>query len=119
MPLSITNTAGAGVNYVDIRVGSDHSIHQLQLDATNLAGARDAAGYLPAGLPVNAAGQLVLTTVPVHGYVGPEPVKLGTVNVFGNIIRAGGLNRDAIEDNLGRVLNTAELALPPSTVTMY
>jgi hypothetical protein len=118
MPIGFTNTAG-GSGYIDVRVGDDHNIHEVLLDASNLAGARDADGYLPPGLPVNAAGQLVLTTVQVYGYIGPEAVKLGSANIFANIIRAGGLNRDAIEDNLGRALNAAELALPPTTITMY
>lgn len=107
MPISVTNTAG-GTGYVDIRVGTGHQIHQTLLDATALAASRDADGYLPPGLPISAAGGLV-TTGTAYGVLGPEPVKLGSANVFGNCFLLGTLNRDAMEDNLGRPLTAAEI----------
>jgi hypothetical protein len=114
-----TSTTG-GIGYINIRVGdvASHNIHEVLLDATALAASRDADGNLPPGLPVSAAGGLV-TSGTAYGYIGPEPVRLGTANTFGNVIRGGGLNRDAIEDNLGRVLSAAEIAGQPSAVIMY
>lgn len=104
----ITRTTG-GTGYIDVRVGEGHSIHEALLDATALAASRDADGFLPPGLPVNAAGAPV-TTGTAYGVIGPEPVKLGSVNIFGNVIRSGGINRDAAEDNLGRAWSAAEIA---------
>lgn len=116
MPMGSSTTPG-GTAYGDIRVGEGHTIHQGLLDAAGLAASRDADGYLPPGLPVLATG-LPVTAGTALGYIGPEAVKLGSVNTFGNIIMGGGLNRDMIEDNLGRVLSAAEIAGKPSTITM-
>jgi hypothetical protein len=108
MPISVTSTAG-GTGYVDIRVGTCQ-IHQMLVDVSTLGSADDADGYLPVGLPLNATGAPVGTGEDAYGIVGPEPVLLGTVDHFGNCILAGVLNRDAIEDNLGRALSADELA---------
>lgn len=116
MPMSITTTAG-GTSYGDIRVGEGHGIHQGLLDAAGLAASRDADGNLPVGLPVLATG-LTVTIGTAYGFVGPEPVKLGATNTFGNLIMTGVLNRDMIEANLGRVLTAAELAGVPSTIKL-
>lgn len=108
MPISVTVTAG-GVAYGDIRVGEGHGIHQLLINAANVASARDADGYLPPGLPLKADGTLVAATQATVCMVGPEAVKVGSVNVFANAIFSGPVNRDMIEDNLGRVLSADEL----------
>lgn len=115
-PISVTSTAG-GVSYGDIRIGEGHAIHQVLLNAAGLAASRDADGYLPPGLPVLATG-LPVTAGTGVGYIGPEAVKLGSVNIFGNVIMSGALNRDMIEDNLGRVLAAAELTGNPAPVIL-
>lgn len=116
MPIRITSTAApSGTNYIDIRMGGGHSIHQLKLDVSTLGSAVDANGTLPPGLPIKISSGV---GVPVAGttddvvFIGPEPVRIGadTTDIFGNVIRTGDLVRDAIEDNLGRVLNSNELA---------
>lgn len=109
MPIAFSTTAG-GPSYIDVRGGAYNNVHQIKLGAAGLAASRDADGYLPPGLPV------LLTGAPVSGagqtavVIGPEPVKLGSVDLFANVIIDGPLTRDAIEDNLGRVLSANELA---------
>lgn len=111
MPISVETTAG-GTGYVDIRVGEGHGIHQALLDVAALAA--DADGYYPPGQPILASGapvtQGVDTAEVAHAVIGPEPVKEGAANHFGNVILDGTLNRDAIEDNLGRALTANELS---------
>src|SRR5688500_1878107 len=118
MPMRITSTAG-GTGYVDIRVGANHDIHQVLLDVSGLTDI-DADGYLPVGFPILSTG-LPVTAGTAYGYIGPEAVYVGSTSgadVFANCIMGGALNRDAIEDNLGRVLTAAEIAGKPSTISM-
>lgn len=118
MPISITSTAG-GLGYVDIRVGGGvHGIHQGFLDVSTLTSADDAEGYLPPGLPIAVDGTPIGSSEAVYGIIGPEPVKMGSADHFGNMIFSGTLNRNAIEDNLGRVLSADELAGMPSAITL-
>ena len=107
MPLSVSSTAG-GTAYVEIRVGDSHNIHQQVFDVSALTA--DADGYIQPGLPLLAAGGPVSgADQTATGVVGPEPVKEGAADHFGNVILDGVLNKDAIEDNLGRVLSANEL----------
>ena len=109
MPMSVTNTSAVGTAYSDIRVG-DVQVHQITYDVSTLSGADDAGGSLPVGLPILANGAPVSAGAQTaYGVVGPEPVKLGAVDHFANVIIAGALNKDAIEDNLGRSLSADEL----------
>lgn len=108
MPLSFTTTQNPGSSYVDIRVGEGHGIHQMQLAAALTA---DADGLIPVGTPVDNTGAAVPATAgsKAFAFVGPEPVKKNAAGVTpGNVILTGVLNRDAIEDNLGRVLTATE-----------
>ncbi len=109
--LERTVTDAGGVGYMDIRFGEGHSIHEGLLDAAALAASRNADLDLPPGLPVLANGGPVSGAAQsAYGIIGPETAKLGAVNRFGNMIFSGGINRDAIEANLGRVLNANELS---------
>ena len=117
MPIRIASTAApAGTTYVDIRMGGSHSIHQIKYDVSTLTGAVDANGSLPVGLPIKLSAGVAVpvssTTDVIAGFVGPETVHIGTdpTDIFGNIMRTGDFNRDAIEANLGRALNANELA---------
>jgi hypothetical protein len=112
MPMRVTTTDG-GLSYIDIRVGEGHTIHQRLLDVSNLYDDTDADGYLPPGLGLTGTNPATLahasgTTVYL---IGPEPVYIGkvtsTVDVFGNVIAAGGVNGDAIADNVGTALAAA------------
>jgi hypothetical protein len=110
MPIGVTNTAAAGFAYSDIRVG-ECQVHQGKIDVSALTGVDDANNSLPVGLPILASGAPVTAgTDVVFGLIGPEPVKLGAADHFGNVIISGSVNRDAIEDNLGRALTANELA---------
>jgi hypothetical protein len=118
--MSVTNTAALGLSYVDIRVGEGHTIHQRELDVSDLYDETDAQGYLPPGLGLTGANPATIahesgTTVYL---IGPEPVYIGTVtstvDVFGNVIAAGGVNGDAIADNVG-----AALAAAPANIVVF
>src|SRR5574338_258839 len=98
MPISITSTSG-GTGYVDIRVGAGHGIHQGLLYVSTLTSSEDAEGYLPPGLPIAVDGTPIGSSEAVYGIIGPEPVKLGSADHFGNMIFSGERNRNAIEDN--------------------
>lgn len=109
MPMHVTNTAAKGTAYADIRAG-ECQVHQVKLDVSTLGGVDDADGVLPPGLPIKVDGTPVTAGAQAaYGVIGPEPVKLGADDHFGNIITAGPLNRDMIEDNLGRAVSADEL----------
>ena len=107
-----TVTDVGGISYKDIRFGGDQClIHEGLLDATLLAASRDADKNLPPGLTVLSTGGPVSGAAQAaYGIIGPEVAYLGTGNRFGNMIFSGGLNRKAIEANLGRVLSANELS---------
>lgn len=110
MPISASTTAALGRAYIDIRVGHCQ-VHQAKLDVSALAASADADGVLPPGLPVvDDGGPVGAGTDVVVGVIGPEPVKLLAADHFGNVILSGNLNRNAIEDNLGRAVSANELA---------
>lgn len=110
MPMEITNTAARGPAYIDIRVG-ECQVHQQLIDVSTLGAFDDADGSLPVGLPLLESGAPVSAPgQTVFGLVGPEPVQLGAADHFGNCFISGSFNRDAIEDNLGRVLSADELS---------
>lgn len=111
MPMKSEVTAAAGSAYIDIRAGAYNNIHQQIIDVSALAAAVDADGYLPPGLPLLAAGGPVTAAAQTAtGVVGPEAVELGSADHFGNVFKDGPLNKDAIEDNLGRALSADELS---------
>ncbi len=110
-PISVTTTAAPGIAYTDVRMGGGHSIHQVLLDVSDLAASADANGTLPPGFPIRTNGDPVTGGADaLEGVIGPEAVTLGSADHFGNVIRSGDLNKNAIEDNLGRVLSANELA---------
>lgn len=108
--MHVDNTAGKGTAYSDIRIG-ECQVHQVKLDVSTLTGVDDANGTLPVGLPIRSNGAPVTGNADVvAGVIGPEPVHLEAADHFGNIIISGTLNKDAIEDNLGRVWTAEEIA---------
>lgn len=110
MPISVTSTAARGRAYVDIRVG-ECQVHQAKLDVSTLTGEVDADDNLPPGLPIRANGAPVTGGTDVLiGVLGPESAPNGTVDHFANVIISGNLNKNAIEDNLGRAISANELA---------
>lgn len=112
MPIIITQGTAGGVGYIDVRMDPGKGeVHQTLLDVTALAGSKDAAGYLPPGLPILAAGGPVTGAGQTAKYVlGPNPWKVPGANQFGNVLYPQTLNRDAVEDNLGRALSADEVS---------
>ncbi len=111
MPISSSATAAKGRSYIDIRRDSHCGIHQAKLDVSTLTSNDDADGVLPPGLPIRTDGAPVSGgTDALIGVIGPEPIKIGTDDIFANVITSGNLNKNAIEDNLGRSLSANELA---------
>jgi hypothetical protein len=111
--------APSGGGYLNVRASNEGAgIHQKKLSAAALAGSRDAQGHLPPGLPIAADGTPATDGVKaVVCIVGPDSVRLGDKDVFGNAIFSGLLNRKAIETNLGRALSAEEIAkFPPALV---
>jgi hypothetical protein len=117
MPMKVTKTAG-GTNYGFPFVGPmDHPLH-VKLDVSGLTTDEvDSEGYLKPGVPLTSAGILVASGA-VYG-VTIEAVKIADDNTalagdtsdplvaIGTI---GVVNRDVVEDNLGRALTSAEIA---------
>lgn len=74
----------------------------MLIDVSAVAGAADADGYLPPGLGIAADGTVAhAAATTATCVIGPEPVKVGGADHFGNAIFSGVLNRDALEDNVG------------------
>lgn len=115
MPIRFERTAAPGVAYIDIRVGGQHTIHQIKLNATALAASRDADGNLPPGLGIAANGTLAHTSGTAVCVIGPDAVRLGSVDIFASAIFSGGLNGDAIADNVGSAL----AATLPASMTLF
>lgn len=101
-------------------VGPTNHPSQIAVNIAVLTTAEvDADGYIKPGVPLSAAGALVGAGVAVHGVV-PEPIKVATSNVAGDLTAAGvvqltvmtigQVNRGIIESNLGRVLTANEIA---------
>lgn len=103
MPLSVTSTAG-GTAYVDIRVGDSHNVHQVLLDVSALAASADDDGYLAPGFAVASDGSAAHAIGTVYALIGPEPVKLGDADHFGNAFLDGTFNGDAIAANVGSAI---------------
>ncbi len=115
MPISVTSSAAPGAGYVDVRVGVGHGIHQVLIDVSAVAASADADGYLPPGLGIAADGTVAhAAATTATCVIGPEAVKVGAVDHFGNAIFSGVLNRDAIEDNVG----SAQAATLPGTIRL-
>lgn len=117
MPLRITNTAG-GTSYANPLVGGVDHVDHVKLDVSGMTTAEvDADGYLKPGVPLTKAGILVASGF-VYG-ITFEAVKIADNNAglasdtsdpLIAVAVVGLVNRDIVEDNLGRVLAAAEIA---------
>lgn len=128
MPISVTETAGNDV-YASPFIGPiDHVVH-LKVDVSTLLidgaqGAQvDAKGYLKPGVPFKLSSGVGVP--PTGGYVygcvveatkivaeNPTNVSLAadTSDPFVACVTHGLVNRDILEDNLGRALHADEVA---------
>lgn len=131
MPISVTETAG-GVVYGSPFVGSPGPVAHMKLDVSTLLidgtqGAQvDSKGYLKpgslfkvpstVGVPLDGtSGEFVYGVVPEAIKIvaeNPTNTTLGadTSDPFIGVVTGGLLNRDIIEDNLGRALHANEIA---------
>ena len=119
MPITITNPVAEANGYGNPFVGPIDRTDVVKVDISGLTTSEvDEFGYLKPGVPFNKSGVLVTSGV-VYGIV-PEPIKIAADNESATLAAAtdcfvalgilGLVNRDIIEDNLGRVLTAAEIA---------
>jgi hypothetical protein len=120
--MEITNTAG-GITHGDPFVGGAHDATNIKVDVSTLTTDWvDAYGFVKPGCPLQIDGTLAGTGASQTAYcvvIGARKIPGTTTNVgIGTntndfILGAATsalLNRDIIEDNIGRVLSANELA---------
>jgi hypothetical protein len=124
MPIVISNPTSEANSYGNPLVGpGEHLTDVVKVDLSGLTTDEvDTFGYLKPGVPFTKAGILVASGV-VYGIV-PEAIKLPlttvpptngtlateTADCFVALALNGLVNRDIVEDNLGRALTAAEIA---------
>lgn len=121
MPMKVTRDATqSATDYGNPFVGPVNHTHQLAIVVSGLTTAEvDAKGFLKPGLPLKLDGTLVGATEAV-GVIVVEGQKVADGNAAGDLAAAGTVrvavarlclvNRDIVEDNLGRALTAAEVA---------
>lgn len=120
MPLSVVKTAGT-TTYGHPIVGTPGPLIQVVVDISGLTEAEvDADGMLKPGVLFTAAGILVASGLAYA--INPEPIKIvdyvptdallaaDTATIPVGMITSGVVNRDIVEDNLGRAMTAAEIA---------
>lgn len=132
MPITIESTASEANSYGHPFVGPGAEYTDVvKADISDLGSNEvDADGYIKPGLPLAKDGNMVTNGVPVYGVV-LEAIKIATGNTdaildattdcFIAVGTHGIVNRDIIEDNLGRALNADEIAgfdLAPCTIKL-
>lgn len=122
MPITIESTASEANTYGKPFVGPGAEYTDVvQLDISGFTLKEiDVYGYLKPGVPLSKAGILVGSSVPVYG-VTLESIKIVSYTVTDALLAAdtgtvqvavgthGIVNRDIIEDNLGRALTSDEV----------
>jgi len=122
MPLSVVKTSGT-TTYGHPFIGSVLGLQQVVVDISTLTTAEvDADGFLKPGVPFQKDGTLVSAGSGQFVYaVNPEPIKIVTYVPTDALLTAdtatipvgmgtiGEVNRDVIEDNLGRAITANEL----------
>jgi hypothetical protein len=120
--MSITTEAG-GMGYGNVFIGGVNHPAQIKVDVSQLSTAEvDQFGYLKPGVPLTKAGILVgASPAFVYGVTieaqkivpdNPTDVSLAAVTVdpIITVNTVGHVNRDILEDNLGRALTAEEIA---------
>lgn len=122
MPLKVKKTAG-GTTYAPVFLGEILAMEQVLVDVSELTTAEvDADGWLKPGVPFKQDGTLADGSGHIYA-VNPEPqdLMLSTIPPTDVSLAAdtktfplgmgtmGIVNRDVIEDNLGRALTANEL----------
>lgn len=125
MPITIEDVAAEASTYGHPFVGPGAQYTDVvKVDLSGLTiDEVDTKGYLKPGVPFRKTGVLVTSGIPVWG-VTLEPIKLPlatvpptngtlateTADCFVAVGTVGIVNRDIIEDNLGRALTADEIA---------
>ena len=129
MPMQTRTLSDGGVGYGNPFLGPVDHTEQITVDLSDLTyadasgGEVDAKGYLIPGTPLKSDGTLLDGTVgeAVYGVV-VEAVNVGVAVVAADtdldaltdiqvaVARIGVVQRDIVEDNLGRVLSANEIA---------
>lgn len=122
MPMSVTKTAG-GMGLTNPFIGGVNHPAQITVDVSGLTTNEvDQFGYLKPGVPLTKTGVLVgASPAFVYGVTfeaqkivpdNPTNTTLGAVTVdpIITVNTVGHVNRDVIEDNLGRALTANEIA---------
>lgn len=124
MPIMVSNPAAEANSYGNPLVGPAEYRDVVVLDISDLTVDEvDPLNYVKPGVPLSKAGDLVGSGVPVYGVV-MEATKLkhatspatnvslaadtGTMQIA--VCTHGIVNRDIVEDNLGRALTADEIA---------
>lgn len=123
MPIGVTNTTG-GLAHAPVFVGKIIATDVVQVDISDLTTNEvDPDGFLKPGVPLSKIGDTIGAATPVYG-VTIEPIKTphatipptnaslaADVGTFPCAIGTIGMvNRDIMEDNLGRALTANEIA---------
>lgn len=118
MPIDITTTAG-GSQYANPIIGPVQHTLIVTLDISGMTASEvDTAGYLKPGVPLDVDGDLCGGSDYVYG-ITFEAQKVATGNTSAILSAAtdppvtlcthGIVNRDVVEDNLGRALTANEV----------
>lgn len=122
MPMSVTKISG-GIGYGNPWIGGVNHPAQITVDVSGLTTDEvDQFGYLKPGVPLTKAGILVGAspafvygvTIEAQKIVPDNPTNTTlaavTVDPIITVNTVGHVNRDVIEDNLGRALTANEIA---------
>lgn len=121
MPISVTTTGAAGDVVALPFVGPVNHTVAILVDVSTLSDDEvDENGYIKPGVPLQANGDLVSGTGQVVMGLVVESVKIAADNVSGTLAAADDVevtiaticqvNRDVVEDVLGRALSADELS---------
>lgn len=115
----VTKTTGA-IGYGKPFIDGPRDILHVKVDVSGLTTDEvDADGYLKAGVPLTIDGLLIGASNTKRVGVTPNEVKIAETNTglagitndpFVAVAFSGSVNRDSMEDNLGRVLTANEIA---------
>lgn len=119
MPVRTKQTAG-GSAYASPFIGRVDDVLHVKVDISALTQAEvDANGILKPGVPLTINGLLIGANNTDRVGVTPYETKIAdnntnlagiTADVFVAVAFSGSVNRDVMEDNLGRVLSANEIA---------
>ncbi|HEY0659600.1 MAG TPA: hypothetical protein VGD05_14085 [Pyrinomonadaceae bacterium] len=119
MPGMVTKTSGA-IAYGKPFIDGPRDVLHVKVDVSALTTAEvDIDGYLKAGVPLAIDGLLIGASNTKRVGVTPNEVKIADTNTglagitadpFVAVAFSGTVNRDSMEDNLGRALTANEIA---------